>query len=152
MRISSWLRGWSSLSERRARSLAMSSEILEPRIVPAVNVTDVVTLTGTDSVTIGSDSNGFVTIDGVAKTTPAANVTSLKVNCSGNFINEINLSGVDSNFSNASFTGVSVSAGGGNIARDFDFVETRAEDDAAALVRRKLARWIGVGELSKQRL
>ena len=107
MRISNWLRGWSSLSERRIRSLAMSSEILESRIVPAVNVTDaaafVVTLTNTDSITIGSDINGFVTLDGVAQVTKAANVTSLKVNCSGNFINEIDLSGVDSNFSNAAF-------------------------------------------------
>lgn len=115
MLISSWLRGW-SLPTRRVRSLGTHSELLEQRIVPAVNVTDaaafVVTLTSTDSVTIGVDGDGFVTINGVAKTTLAANVTSLKVNCTGNFINEIDLSGVDGSFSNLS--GVSVSAGGGN--------------------------------------
>ena len=113
MLISSWLRSWSSPA-RRVRSLGAHSELLEQRIVPAVNVTNaagafVVTLTAADDVTIGVSAFGLLTINDVAQTTPAANVASLKVNgASGSLNNMIDLSGVDSSFTNLSDVSVSV--------------------------------------------
>ena len=106
MRILSWLRRWSSLTARRVRPRTPRGqpvEVLEPRIVPTINVTDslvfVVTLTSADDVSIGVDANGKVTVDGIAKNTLAAKVKSLKVNCTGSFNNVVDLSGVDAGFS-----------------------------------------------------
>ena len=106
MRILSWLSRWSSRGASRVRPLANrsgSAEVLEPRIVPTIKVTDslvfVVTLTSADSVSIGVDSNGKVTVDGISKNTLASKVKSLKVNCSGSFDNVVDLSGVDAGFS-----------------------------------------------------
>ncbi|MBC7821609.1 MAG: hypothetical protein IAG10_32385, partial [Planctomycetaceae bacterium] len=123
MRIQSWLRRWTSLTAGRVRSRTQRwqpAEVLEPRIVPTIKVTDslvfVVTLTSSDAVSIGVDENGKVTVDGISKNTLASKVKSLKVNCTGSFDNVVDLSGVDASFSYLASKnlGVSVTLSGGH--------------------------------------
>src|SRR5713101_5194418 len=98
MSNSLWQRYLQSLRvTRRRRRFTNSAESLEPRVLPAVTITDdpvfAVEVDDDSDVTIGVDG-GFVTVNGDIQTTAAADVTSFTINCSGSFLNTIDLSGM----------------------------------------------------------
>lgn len=75
-------------------------------MVLSIEVTEeadfVVSLSAADNVTIGVNDDGYVLIDDVYQEMLAEEVATLEVNASGLFKNTINLSGVDSRFSQLS--------------------------------------------------
>jgi len=127
MLFRSWLRGLSSRPARRSvRRQAIRIESCETRVMLTISSTfagGVLTVasSGADTITLGADLNGNVTLNGGTlsanvggsnASVSAANVTSLVIN-GGTGNNAINLSGVTA-ASFTSLTQVSVHGGNGN--------------------------------------